>query len=215
MPGIEAGLGALLGGPGGAALLSFLPGLLGKLGVFGEDPAQKLRREIMQLTSPQNVARLTNQNYQQFLQSPGYSQAQTSVLGGANAAGNQLRSSLGSRGLASSGIGALANAIQGSTAGLKLGGLQAQGYQSAQQQTQDMIRQQIAALTGTAGPSQNTQLLSAGLAQFGNFLLPKLLGGTQAGGGINFLDYLNQRPQLPGLSLYNASQVPPPQLRAV
>ena len=63
-----------------ASLLSFAPGLLS--GLFG-DPQAKLRKQLMQLSSPAYQGRLTQQNYQQALGSPAYAQGQQAITAGA------------------------------------------------------------------------------------------------------------------------------------
>lgn len=153
-------------------LMSFAPGLLG--GLFG-DPQKKLRQQLLGLQNPAYQGQLTNQFYQQALGSPAFGQAQGTIAAGANAAQGDLARSLGARGLGTSGVGAVAPALIQSGIGGQLAGLRTQAYQGAQGQAQNSIQQQIAALTGTAGPSQGRQLFGAGLEAF-QPLLQKYLG---------------------------------------
>lgn len=168
-------LGGLLkmlsaGGLGPAALLSFAPALLGKLGLFGKDPMKLLQEQLLKLQSPENIGKLTTQNYQQNLASPAYAQAQGNIAAGANQAGNALSSSLAARGIGTSGIGAILPAVQGSMAGHQLGQLRTSAYDSASQNAQQQLQQQIQTLLGTSGPSQNRQMAGAGINSFAPFL---------------------------------------------
>ena len=160
----------------GYALSSFLPSLLS--GLFG-DPQAELRKKLMQLTSAQNVGKLTDQYYQQNLSSPAYSQAQGTIAAGGNVAGNRLASELGARGIGTSGSSAVLSSLIPSLVGQQQAGLRTSAYQSGQNQAQDQIQQQIAALTGTSGPSQGRQLFAGGLEAF----LPALLAMLQKQGG--------------------------------
>jgi len=177
-------------------LMSFAPGLLGSL--FG-DPQAKLRQKLMQLQNPGYQSGLINQFYQQALGSPAFSQGQGTILAGANAAQGDLARSLGARGLGTSGIGAIAPALIQSGIGGQLAGLRTQAYQGAQGQAQNSIQQQIAALTGTAGPSQGRQMFGVGLEAFQPFLqkfLQTKYPGYFGGGGQN--DQLMQLLKLLG-----------------
>lgn len=171
--GIGSLLGGLLGGPGGAAALSFLPSLLGKLGLFGADPQQQLRKQLLALQSQQNINKLTNSAYQSNISSPAFSQAQGSIAAGANATAGNLARQAGA--LGPGGTSALLSSITPSIVGSQQAGLRTSAYQSAQEQAQNQIRAQIQALMGTSGPSQNMNLFGAGLSQFGNYLMPLLL----------------------------------------
>lgn len=151
-----------------SALLSFSPAILSRL--FGGDPQARLRQQINQLLAPQNVSRLTNQFYQQNLGSPAYSQAQGTIAAGANQTGNEVAQRLGSMGIGSTGTGAILSSLTPSLVGREQGGLRTSAYNFAGQQAQDTIARQIAALTGTQGPSQSQQFLAGGLESFGPML---------------------------------------------
>jgi hypothetical protein len=189
-------IAALLANPmfQGAAM-NFLPALLGKLGLFGKDPQAELRKKIGRVSDPANQQKLTQQMYQQFLQSPAYAQAQGSIAGGANAAQNQLASSLGARGLGSSGIGSVSKGIAASLPGMQMGQLQAGGYQGAQTGAQNQIRSQIEALLGGgAGPSQGQQLMGAGMQGLSSMLMPLLMKRMGIDPSVMF-NLGNQNPQ--------------------
>jgi hypothetical protein len=161
--GMERLLG-LLGGPGGAALLSFLPSLLGAFHLFGKDPQAELRKKIAMLSAPGNLQKQTAAQYQQAISSPAFAAAQGNIAGGANAAQGAIAQNLGARGLGSTGLGALGQGIGASLAGNQLGQLQAGAYGQAQNAAQSQIAQQLQALIGLgAGPSQGQQLGAGGL----------------------------------------------------
>jgi hypothetical protein len=156
------------------ALASFAPAMLSKL--FGNDPQKKLQKQLLQLMSPQALAALTNQFYQQGLASPAFSQAQGAIAQGANATQGQLSSALGARGIGTSGTGALMSSIVPSIVGQQQAGLRTATYQGAQNQAQNSLQQQIQALLGTSGPSQTQQLFGTGLEAFSPFLTDWLKG---------------------------------------
>lgn len=161
-----AGLGMLAGlGPG--ALLSFLPSLL--TGLFG-NPQVKLRRQLNKLSSPQYLSNLTNQYYQQALASPAYSQAQGTIAAGANAAQGNIASSLGQRGISTSGLGALLPGLTSSLVGSQQAGLRTSAYGGAQGQAQDQVQQMIQNLLGTQGTSPARGLAGQGVEAFLPFL---------------------------------------------
>ena len=162
-----------------AALLSFAPGLISSL--FG-NPQQKLRRQINQLTSAGNVGKVTNQFYQQGLASPAYSQAQGNIAAGANQTSNQVAGNLAARGIGTSGTGAILSGLTPSLVGSQQAGLRSSTYAGAQNQAQQSIQQQIAALTGTQGPSQTQQYFAGGLEALMPYLQKLLSGGTLGGG---------------------------------
>jgi hypothetical protein len=163
-----------------AALLSFAPGLISSL--FGS-PQAKLRNQVKKLTSAQNVGATTNKFYQNAISSPAYSQAQGAIAAGANQAGNNVASSLAARGIGTSGTGAVLSGLTPSLVGSQTAGLRSSAYQGAQNQAQNSIEQQIAALTGTQGPSQSSQLFGVGLEAFLPYLQAMLARG--GGGGVS------------------------------
>jgi hypothetical protein len=112
--------------------------------------------------------------YQQQLASPAYSQAQGAIAQGANQTGNQVATELGARGIGTSGTGAILSSLTPSIVGSQMGQLKTGAYNSAQQQAQNTIQQQIANLQGTSGPSQSRQLFAGGLDAFLPFLLQHL-----------------------------------------
>jgi hypothetical protein len=176
--GTAAGLGTMsLGGLGLGALASFLPGLLGSLGLFGEDPRKKQMREIQKLLAPQNMAKLTQQFYQQGLGSPAFAQGQRSIAQGANQTGNLLAQKMGQAGIGGSGLGAISSSIVPSITGNALAGLQTGTYNQAQGQAQNSIQQQLQAILGQSGPSQNMGLFAGGLSAFGPLLQQYLSQG--------------------------------------
>ena len=155
-----------------SALFSFAPGLLAHL--FGGDPQKKLREQVAALTGPTNQSLLTNKFFQQAQGSPAYSQAQGQIAGGANATQGLLQSSLGARGIGTSGTGAILSSLMPSLVGSQQSALNTAAYQGAQGQARTSIQQQLDALLGTQGPSQAQQLTAGGLESFGPFLLAYL-----------------------------------------
>ena len=147
------------------ALLSFAPGLLSHL--FGGDPQKKLRQQVGQLTSAGNVGNVTNQFYQQALSSPAYAQALATIAAAGNQAQNTVGRELGARGLGTSGSAAVLSGLVPSMVGGNQAKLRTGAYGSAQEQAMQQIQQQIAALTGTQGPSQTRQAFGAGFEALG------------------------------------------------
>jgi hypothetical protein len=168
-----------------SALLSMAPGLLSS--IFGGDPQKKLRQQLQQLLGPQHMAMLQNQFQQQAMASPAYSQAQGQIAAGANATQGQLASSLGARGIGTSGTGAVLSSLTPSIVGSQQAGLNTAVSQMAGQQARGTIQDQIAALQGTSGPSQTRQMFGAGLDFLGpllqQWLSSKIPGAKAAGGG--------------------------------
>ncbi len=170
-----AGLGG--GGGGGDAqmglsslllpfLLSMGPGMLAKL--FGGDPQEKLRSDIARLLGQQGSK--TDEFYRQAISSPAYSQAQGTIAAGANQSANQIGQSLAARGLGTTGTGAVLSGLTPSLLGSQQAKLRTEAHTGAQQQTENWLRQRIAALTGTQGPSQSAQMFAGGLEAFSPFL---------------------------------------------
>lgn len=156
-----------------SALLSGAPGILSSL--FGGDPQEKLRKQLMQVIGSQG--NLTNQIFQQNLASPAFQQGLQQIAAGANSTGSQLQQSLGSRGIGTTGTGAVLSSLVPSIVGSQQGQLRSQAFQSAQQEANDQVQRRIAALQGTSGPSQTRQLFGAGLNAFApllqNYLMNK------------------------------------------
>lgn len=143
------------------ALLSFAPALFSHF--FGGDPQKEFQRKIAALSGAQNVGATTNQFYQQALGSPAYTQAQNTIAQGANQTASRLGANLGASGLGTSGTGAILSSLMPSLVAGQQGQLRTGAYQSAQQQAQDAIQQQIKALYGTYGqPSRTSQLAGTG-----------------------------------------------------
>lgn len=153
----------------GPLLMSFGPAILNK--IFGKDPAKEYRQQVTRLTSAQNVGKLTNQFYQQALGSPGYSQAQGAIAAGANATQGNLQAALGARGIGTSGTGAVLSSLIPSIVGSQQAGLRTSAYGMGQQQAQQQIQAQLAALQGTYGQASPTQqMFGAGLDAFAPYL---------------------------------------------
>jgi len=148
-------------------LLSFGPAMAGKF--FG-DPMEKLRRQILSLLTPQMIAKMTQQFYQQAISSPAYSNALGTIATGANATANTVGANLAARGLGTTGTGAVLSGLTPSLVGSQTSGLRAGAYESSRQQALDTISKQIDALYKTSGPSQTQQLFSGGLSAFSPYL---------------------------------------------
>lgn len=142
------------------SLLAFAPALVGKL--FG-DPNKRLRKDVRNLTSAGNVGRVTNQFYQQALQSPAFSQAQGNIATGANVAGADIARNLASRGIGTTGVGSIVPGLMSSVVGGQQANLRTTAFQGAQNQAQQQIQAQLEALMGTQGPSPAQQLTAGGL----------------------------------------------------
>ena len=174
------------------ALLSAAPGLLS--GLFGGDPRKKYRKQVAQLTSPQNVSNLTNQFYQQGISSPAYSQAQGTIAAGANQAANDVGASLAARGIGTTGTGAILSGLTPSLVGSQQAGLRTSAYNSAQGQAQNAIQKQLEALQGTSInpqtgqmiPGQTQQYFAGGLDAFLPYLQSLLTKQRAPMGGGNY-----------------------------
>ncbi len=186
MPGLAdiaggAAGGATMGpwGMAAGALSSFLPMLLGG-GVNRQQ--NQYRDQIMKLLSSQNLGQQTGNLYNQFLQSPAYAQAQRGAIQGGNQMQTSLNRALGNRGLATSGIGAIAPSLAGAAAG----NMQNQIRTGAYNQAQDLIRQQVEQLM-TLGPQRHAgnELFASGLNAFSPMLQNYFNGGGGGGGGGN------------------------------
>lgn len=143
-------------------LLSMGPAALSQL--FSQSP-KVLQDKISELLKPENVAAVTNQFYQQGLGSPAYSQAQANIAQGANQTANTLAASLASRGIGTTGTGAILNSLTPSIVGSQQSALQSKLYGEAQTAALQNIKDRIAQLQGiaNAGPSQTMQLLGTGI----------------------------------------------------
>lgn len=150
-------------------LMSFGPSLLNRL-LAGEGSNTKLRRQLNELLSPEMLAKLTQQFYQQSLQSPAYAQAQRTIATGANETGNIAAANLAARGLGTSGTGAILSSLGPSLIGHQSAGLRTAAHTSAQNLAQQNITQRIAALNGTQGPSETRQMFGAGIEAFQPYL---------------------------------------------
>ncbi len=149
-------------------LVTMGPSLLSKL--FGGNQQAELRSMIARLSSPGMLAKMQGQFYNQNLQSPAYSTAQATIGAGANQTANSVASSLAERGIGTTGTGAVLSGLTPSLVGSQMGRLRTDAWNSAQSSTSDWLKAQIAALTGTQGPSQTQQLFAGGLEAFGPFL---------------------------------------------
>lgn len=171
-----------------SGLLSFAPGLLS--GLFGGDPRKKYRSDVANLLASRPGR--TNALYQQVLGSPAYSQAQGSIAAGANQAGNTLASSLGARGIGTTGTGAVLSSLLPSLVGSQQAGLRTSAYQTASSQADQDIQAMIAALTGSQGPSQTSQLFAGGMSAFAPLLAQWLSGRMGGGGGVGLNTMMSQ-----------------------
>ena len=149
-------------------LSSLAPGLLSHL--MGGDPNAEYRNRVNALLGPQNMARLTNQSFQQNVGSPGYAGAQNMVNAGVNQTGNQLQANLGRMGIGNSGTGAILSSLMPSLMGSQMGQLRTGAYNQAQNQAQNTVQSQIGALTGQMPASQTQQLFAGGLSALGPLL---------------------------------------------
>jgi hypothetical protein len=151
-------------------LIYFGPALFSKL-FGGEDQQAKLRRQILSLMSPDQIAKLTEQFYRQNISSPAYSQAQGTIATGANQTSNEVAASLAARGIGTTGTGAVLSGLTPSLVGSQLAGIRTAAHTAAGNMAQQNIASQIEALKGTvSGPSQSQQLFGAGLTAFEPYL---------------------------------------------
>lgn len=164
-PAAGIGLGALAM----PLLLAFGPAVFSRLFSIQDDKA-RLRQELFQLLTPENMKRLTEQFYKQNIQSPAFSQGQQVIASGANATANQVAQNLGARGIGTSGTGAILSSLTPSLVGQQMAGLRTTAHNAAAADARQTIQQQADALINTSGPSMNRQLFSAGLDSFTPYL---------------------------------------------
>lgn len=150
-------------------LLSFGPAALNKL-LGGQDPQAKLRQQILALLSPETRARLSDQFYRTAIASPAFSAGQGAIAAGANATASQIASHIGGAGLQGTGTGAILSSLTPSIIGKGTADLRSAAYTGATQAADQSIRDQIAALQATGGPSQTRQLFGAGIDSFTPYL---------------------------------------------
>jgi hypothetical protein len=126
---MSAGGGLNLGLMG---MLMGIPGLMGML--FKDDPTKQFGRNMEGLErffGPQAMTSGANQFYQAFRSSPAYTASKRGILQGGASLQNNLASSLGQRGLGTSGIGAVAGPLAGSATGGQIANLNSQTWQQA------------------------------------------------------------------------------------
>ena len=162
-----------------SALFSFAPGLLSHL--FGGDPQEKYRQEVAKLL--RGRPDLVNKLYQQVSGSPAFSQAQGTIAAGANQAAGNLAGSLAARGIGTTGTGAVLSSLLPSLVGSQQSGLRSAAYQTASSQADQDIQARLAALQGSQGPGQTSQLFAGGLSAFGPLLAQWLASKYPGVGG--------------------------------
>ena len=150
-------------------LLAFGPAVFSKLFSMQGDK-DKLRAELFQLLTPENMKRLTEKIYQQNIQSPAFAQGQNVIASGANQTSNQVAQSLGARGIGTSGTGAILSSLTPSLVGQQIAGLRTTAHNAAASDARSTIQSQVDALMNTSGPSQNKQLFAAGIDSFTPYL---------------------------------------------
>lgn len=168
-------------------LLQGLSGAGSLLSLFHRnDPSEQYRKyfeNLNALFSPQNINSKTNAFYQQFLGSPAYAQAQSSLARGANTIQNSYARGAAGMG-ATTGIGQAAKALSSGAYGSGLSQLQAGGYNSSL----DAALKALSAQAGAAGglpvgqPQGFAQQGGAALGALNQFLLQWALsrpGGLQ------------------------------------
>lgn len=139
-------------------------GLLGGVGgLFGLSAAGDPTRRLMGQLSPANTLNSANQFYQGFLQSPAYWAAQSGILANSNALQSRLSTSLGARGLGTSGVGAIAQPLAQSVGGFQMSNLNADFWRQALMAAQQ--RQQL--MLGLPQTNWNAQLASSLLGAAG------------------------------------------------
>ena len=148
-----------------ALLSSFGPGLISSL--FGNSQ-QKYRHEVSKIQS--SLPGLTAQQYQQIISSPAFAQGQGVIAAGANQASNNVAANLAQRGLGTTGTGAILSGLTPSLVGSQTASLRTAAHQTATDTAMQQIQQQLAALTGSQGPSQTQQYFAGGI----NALAPLL-----------------------------------------
>ena len=175
---------ALLGGPWGLAAygaMSFLPALFGGA-ARRSDPLLGARSAVMRELSPDALGSVTNSLFSQWQNSPAYWQAWKSAVGASQGLQNQVGHSLAARGIGTSGIGAVAPALAGSSLGFNLGNISAAGYQMAAQNAARLQQARAEALlSGGQVPNYTNNLLAGGINSFMPLLAYYLMNGRQGG----------------------------------
>lgn len=152
-----------------SALMSFGPAIFNRI-FGGDDPQQKLLKQTMALLSPQHLAKVTEQIYQQNIASPAYSQAQRTIAAGANATSNLTAQNLAARGIGTTGTGAVLSSLTPSLVGNAMAGIRTQAYDAAGRTAQQNIGSQIDALKAGSGPSDTRKMVGAGIENFQPYL---------------------------------------------
>lgn len=221
--------GNLLGSAGGGLasggmslllplLMSFGPALVSKL-FGGQDPNDKLRQQVAMLMSPGYQNQLHGQFLNSNINSPAFTAGQNAIAAGANQTANNVSERLGAHGLNASGTSDILNSMRPSLVGNNTAQLYATADQAAQAQAMQAIQQQLQALYGTQGPSQDMQYAAAGLSNFAPYLLTSWLksnypgmfpsAGTNAAGGAPAAPTSTfQMPRMPSGS--SATSMPAP-----
>lgn len=153
--------------------MSMLPSLVGGL---GSDPAARTRRELQRLLSQDTLGAETTNFVRLLSQSPTYLAGRNMAVQSSNAAHNAVSSALAERGLGTSGIGAVASSLAGSSLGANLGRMDAGLYERAISSAQSLIGSRADALLNTQyGTSRGAKGAARGLEAFMPYLRDYML----------------------------------------
>lgn len=134
---------------------------------FGEDPQERLRRELAAIFSPERLGQFAQQHFKTITGGPGYTMARNYAIAGSNTMKNSLTRSLEARGLGTTGIASIASAAADSSLGLNLGRIDASAYDQSLDLARDSQRGAAAALTAAPyGTSRFAASFGRGLEAF-------------------------------------------------
>lgn len=167
--GVPAVAGAL--GPFGAIGASFLPMLFS--GMFGHnDPAAQSRQQYLNLMSPDRIAGMGKQLYNNNINGPGFSMASQAANSGSMNLMNNVNRSFAQRGIFHSGVGGIAPALGQSSLGNRMSSLYGDTWNQSQQQAMQLAQMQGNGFAGMPQPLNYTNSLFASGLQS---LLPYLM----------------------------------------
>lgn len=157
----------MMGGPWGMAL-SFAPALFS---LFGGDPQRRMRHELANMFTPENIRAWGNANLRTIGADPNTNIARAGIIQSGNTLSNELAKSFGARGLGTTGIAAAALPIARSATGARMAQFEGNLQQQAMQMALAQLQQRAAALTGNPYGQSRFQ---AGLDKSFGALLPIL-----------------------------------------
>ena len=163
-----AGLGTLLAGLGPWAPILF--GFGGSLlqGYMADQARKRFQERVKQLMSAGNISKETAAFLTNMIGGAGYQGALGRIAAGANATQSSIANTLASRGLGTSGIGAVMSGLTPSIVGKMQSDLYTKAEAESRQAAMEKIKQEIATLSGN--PNGLETALAGGIGVLGRGL---------------------------------------------